>query len=118
MLGKLSLSYRGELPAGCDNDDKRNCDTDDSSEPIWWLRRSGKGNPCNFLSGQDTPMHHNRKENASSLPRACSNITVITMLPATKLAVNKANVGRGEKNTLMYHAAPMSPKITLACRGE
>jgi hypothetical protein len=53
-----------------------------------------------------------------TLPRACRNITVIKMLTATKLAVNNGNVGMGEKNRLMYHAVPMSPQITLACRGE
>jgi len=36
----------------------------------------------------------------------------------TKLAVNEANGGMGEKNKLMYHAVPMSPQITLACRRE
>ena len=40
------------------------------------------------------------------------------MLTAAKLAVNEANGGMGEKNTLMYGAVPMSPQITLACRGE
>jgi hypothetical protein len=30
----------------------------------------------------------------------------------------RGNRGMGEKNTLMYHAVPRSPKITLACRRE
>ena len=48
----------------------------------------------------------------------CRNITVVKMLAATMLAVNSATVEIDEKNTLMCHAAPMSPKITLDWRGE
>jgi len=53
-----------------------------------------------------------------TLPRVCRNITVVKMLAATMLAVNSTAVETDEKNTLMCHTAPMSPKITLAWRGE
>jgi hypothetical protein len=53
-----------------------------------------------------------------TLLRVCKNITVIRMLRATALAVNKTNVEMGEKNMLMCQAAQTSPKITLASKGE
>jgi len=40
-----------------------------------------------------------------TLPRVCKNSTVIRILSATPLAVNKANQDRGEENMLICQAA-------------
>lgn len=55
---------------------------------------------------------------SKTLPRVCKNSTVIKILTATVLAVNKANVEIGEKNMLTCQTAHASPKITLAAKGE
>jgi hypothetical protein len=53
-----------------------------------------------------------------TLPRVCKNRTVIRMLRATVLAVNKVIVDRGEEKMLMCQVAQASPRSTLAGKGE
>ena len=61
-----SRSRQGELPTRYGNDGHRNRDNYDGSEPIRWLLRCREYGPYDVFPGHNTPMHHNRKENAST----------------------------------------------------
>jgi hypothetical protein len=47
------------------NDDARNRDDQDSSEPVRWLGGGGKGDLCDLFAGHYARMDRNREKNAS-----------------------------------------------------